>query len=342
MTTLAWSPSGDEVWFAGDRRANDVSTWSVRAVSLAGNERVLFSSAGTALAVLDVFRDGRALVATHVGRMGCSCLAPGQTQRRELSWLDGSAPEALSADGQLVLLSELLSGAGKSGSVYLRKTDGSDAVRLGDGYGEDLSPDGKWVLTTEVRTRRHWILLPTGAGSPRTLPAGPLVGRNEANFAADGRRVVFGGREKERGSRIYVQDIDSGSVRAISPENVGTKAFVTADGRYAIGSTREGQFKYPIDGGAAIPLPYLNADDTPLQSSPDGSVLYVWRTNAWPPAVDRVSTATGQRALWKTMQPADPTGVDSVIRILITPDGTAYCHDYVRFLSSLFIVEGLK
>jgi len=342
MTTVAWSPSGDEVWFAADRRNNDVSTWSVRAVSLAGKERVLFSSVGTALAVLDVFRDGRALVATHVGRMGCSCLAPGQTERRELSWLDGSAPEALSADGRLLLLSELLRGAGKSGSVYLRKTDGSDAVRLGDGYGEDLSSDGKWVLTTEVGTRQHWVLLPTGAGSPRTLPTGPLVGRGEANFLPDGRRVVFGGVEKDRGGRIYVQDIESGSIRPISPEHVRTNAFVTADGRYVIGSSKEGKFKYPIDGGAATHLSYLTAADTPLQSSPDGSLLYVWRTDAWPPAVDRVNTATGQRALWKTMQPADPAGVDSVIRILITPDGSADCHDYVRFLSQLFIVEGLK
>ena len=26
----------------------------------------------------------------------------------------------------------------------------------------------------------------------------------------------------------------------------------------------------------------------------------------------------------------------------ITPDGQSYCHDYVRFLSELFVVEGLK
>jgi hypothetical protein len=60
------------------------------------------------------------------------------------------------------------------------------------------------------------------------------------------------------------------------------------------------------------------------------------------PAVDRVNTATGKREPWKTIQPADPVSVDSIIRILITPDGRSYCHDYVRFLSNLFIVEGLK
>ncbi len=235
--TLAWSPSGDEVWFTANRRRNDVSVWTLRAVSLDGKERVLFSSAGTLLSILDVFHDGRALIATHVARMGCSCVPPGESQPRDLSWLDGSAPEALSRDGGSVLFSEVLRGA--NGSIYLRKTDGSDAIRLGDGFGEDLSPDGKWVLATQVGTRQHWFLMPTGPGSSITLPPGPLVARGEANFLPNGRQIVFGGREKDRGGRIYVQDIDRGSIRAISPENVGTEGLATPDSRYVVGRTRE-------------------------------------------------------------------------------------------------------
>ena len=72
-----------------------MSAWSLRAVSLDGHERVVFTSAGTMLSILDVFRDGRALIASHVARMGCWCVPPGDTQPRELSWLDGSAPEAI-------------------------------------------------------------------------------------------------------------------------------------------------------------------------------------------------------------------------------------------------------
>ena len=37
--------------------------------------------------------------------------------------------------------------------------------------------------------------------------------------------------------------------------------------------------------------------------------------------------------------PADPVGVDNVTRILITPDGASYCHDYVRLLTNLFVVD---
>ena len=126
-------------------------------------------------------------------------------------------------------------GGGAAGSIYLRRTDGSDAVRLGDGFPEDLSPDGKWVLAAPAGTRQHWFILPTGTGSPRTLPPGPLVQRFEANFLPDGRRIVFGGREKDHGPRIYVQDVQSGLVRAISPENAGTVGLATPDGRFVIG-----------------------------------------------------------------------------------------------------------
>jgi Tol biopolymer transport system component len=340
--SLAWSPSGDEVWFTANRRRNDVSSWTLRAVSLSGKERVLSSSAGTALSILDVFRDGRALIATDVARMGCLCVPPGEVQPKELAWLDGSAPEALSRDGRAVLFSEVLRGAGTKGSIYLRKTDGTDAVRLGDGFGEDLSPDGKWVLATPVGTRQHWILMPTGPGSARTLPPGPLVARGEANFLPNGRQIVFGGREKDRGLRIYVQDIDGGAIRAISPENVITQALATPDSRYVVARTTEHVFKFAVDGSAAIPLTYLDPDDEPLQWSPDGSRVFVRRAAAWPATVDRVNTATGARELWKTIEPADPAGIEVVARILITPDGTSYCHDYVRVLSELFVVEGLK
>ena len=40
LTTLAWSPTGDEVWFTANRR-DDLTTSALRAVSLTGKERVI-------------------------------------------------------------------------------------------------------------------------------------------------------------------------------------------------------------------------------------------------------------------------------------------------------------
>ena len=340
LPNIAWSPSGDEVWFTA-HRPEDLASSALRAVSTNGKERVISSSASSFLSIHDIFSDGRVLLSSNTVRIGCSCLAPGDTQPRDVAWLDGPALEALSADGRTVLMGETARGGGPARSIYLRGTDGSDAVRLGDGYPEDLSPDGKWVLAAPAFTRQHWIILPTGPGSPRTLPPGPVVERYEANFLPDGLRIVFGGRAKEQHQQIFVQDVQSGMVRAISPEGAGTTGVATPDGRFVIGAMGAKRFLFPVDGAAPIPFPIMASDDAALQWSSDGRVLYVRRGATWPPVVDRVDVSTGRREAWKTIQPADPVGVDTIVTILITPDGKAYCHDYIRVLSELFIVEGL-
>jgi serine/threonine protein kinase len=341
MSALAWSPSGDEVWFTGNR-PEDFTDTALRAVSTNGKERLILPSPSGFLTIHDIFSTGRVLLGSTSTRMGSSCLAPGDTQLRDVGWLDGPAPEALSSDGRKVLMGEVLRGKGATGAIYLRGTDGSDAVRLGEGFPEDLSPDGKWVLGAPVLTRDHWFMLPTGTGLRKVLPSGSLVGRFEANFLPDGRRIVFGGREKDQGPRIFVQDVESGSIKAISPEYTATLGLATPDGRLVIGRTQSQRFLFPVDGGAPVPLPSLAAADTELQFSEDGRLLYVRKGGSWPPVVDRVDVSTGRREPWRTIQPADPVGVDSIIRILVTPDGKTYCHDYLRLLSELFIVEGLK
>jgi hypothetical protein len=52
--------------------------------------------------------------------------------------------------------------------------------------------------------------------------------------------------------------------------------------------------------------------------------------------------ATGKRQEWMTAFPADPVGVDSIPRILITPDGKSYCYEYLRLRSRLYVVEGVR
>jgi hypothetical protein len=101
------------------------------------------------------------------------------------------------------------------------------------------------------------------------------------------------------------------------------------------------RFLFPVDGGAPVPFSVIAAGDSALQWSSDARHLYVRRGLAWPPVVDRIDVSTGRREAWKTIQPADPVGVDAVATILVTPDGKAYCHDYIRVLSELFVVEGL-
>jgi hypothetical protein len=71
-------------------------------------------------------------------------------------------------DVSRVLFTELQPGGGTGQFAYLRPTDGSPAIRLGEGGALALSPDGKWALALMSSSTRL-VALPTGAGEPRDL-----------------------------------------------------------------------------------------------------------------------------------------------------------------------------
>ena len=346
-SSLAWAPDGNEVWFSATRHFEDHVLW---AVSMSGKTRVLISMPPKPHIIEDVFRDGRMLVTTHDRTVGVSCVGPGESTPRELGWFDSSRPMALSADGRTLVFADRTT-AGQS-MAYLRRTDGSDAIRLGEGVPEDLSPDGRLVLVGFRTNETRWGLLSTRAGSPKRLPPGPFAVLGRANFLPDGRRIAFWAVEKSRPptGRIYIQDLEDGTPRAISPDGVASNGQPTPDGRYILGAPAgkggmggppAAYTLYPVDEGTPRTLPF-ETFGAPLQWTPDGRFLYMYRGGSWPPVVDRVNAATGERYEWKTMFPADPVGVDRINRILITPDGRSYCYDYVRLLSQLFVVDGFQ
>jgi dipeptidyl aminopeptidase/acylaminoacyl peptidase len=347
---LAWSPTGNEVWFTGSRGRS--APPALRALSLDGKERLL-AEAPDVLLIQDVFRDGRVLAVRNHGREGFACRTANDSGDRDLSWFDGSALEVLSADGRTVVFGEIRGGGGVTRGIYLRKTDGSAAVRLGDGFPEDLSPDGQWVLTRSSGQPETWMLLPVGVGLPRTLPRGNVVGRSEANFLPGGKALAFGGREEGRGRRIFVQDLNGGLPRPISPEGVRTAGLATPDGRFVEGSLGARHFLFGVDDGTSRELAFLSAEDSALQWTADGHFLYVMRAAPWSDTaaqiyqtmeahIDKVDVVTGARTPWKTLKPSDPVGLETVSDVYVNPDGTAYCYGYARTLSDLFVIEGLK
>ena len=73
----------------------------------------------------------------------------------------------LTPDATTLLFDETGEGGGAAYGVYLRATDGSAAVRLGDGRGLALSPDVRWALSSPNASPAGLSLLPTGPGQPR-------------------------------------------------------------------------------------------------------------------------------------------------------------------------------
>ena len=144
------------------------SRHSLYGVDLQGRARVVDAAPGD-ISVADVSTAGKVLVVRNDGRRGILGTRPGDETERDLSWLDWSRPADLSKDGRWVLFEEEGQGAGPNYSVYLRNTDGSPAVKLGDGAAAALSDDGQWAATVSP-AQTDWVaFLPRGAGDARTL-----------------------------------------------------------------------------------------------------------------------------------------------------------------------------
>jgi tRNA A-37 threonylcarbamoyl transferase component Bud32 len=133
---LAWTPSGSEIWFTCAHGGS--ASRQLLGVTLAGAIRTILRVPGS-LTLGDIAADGSALVINNTDRRGMIALAPGETQERDLSWLDWTQPVALSDDGKTVLITEEAEGGGPGYTVYLRKTDGSPAIKLGPGEAVALS-----------------------------------------------------------------------------------------------------------------------------------------------------------------------------------------------------------
>ncbi len=88
-------------------------------------------------------------------------------------------------------------------------------------------------------------------------------------------------------------------------------------------------------------IPGLDAQDAVARVSADGRSIFVRRRAEVPMKVYRLELATGRKELWQTLMPGDGAGVSNLIP-LPTPDRSAYVYSYVRTLSDLFLVEGVK
>jgi Tol biopolymer transport system component len=296
----------------------------------------------------DVARDGTMLLTHDLLRRSTFVLAPGEARERDLSWLDYSNAKDLSDDGKTLLFSEDGEGGGATYAVYARGTDGSPAVRLGDGKGTALSPDGRWALAVLVgEDRSHRLVaLPTGPGERKKLPPGRLTRIDWATFLPDGRTILVAGAETGQPVRLWLQDLAGPSKpRAAGGEGIhavyGALA-VSPDGSVVAAPGKEDRtWLYRLDGGTPEPLPGAEPREVPIRFSGDGRFVWVYSPRDLPTWIVRIDRATGAREKWREIQPQDPAGVLSVTRIRMTPDGRSYAYTFSRILSDLFVAKGL-
>jgi Tol biopolymer transport system component len=298
----------------------------------------------------DISRDGRVLLDQISERVGFLAVIPGEAKERDLSGLEWSNFPRLFEDGKSVAYTEQGEAGGPGYSAYLRRLDGSAAVRLGEGNTVAVSPDGKWVLANQIQTTPSTlVLLPTGAGEAKTFPKDAIDRSGSVSFATflpDGKRIAFDGHEPGKPPRVFVQSLDGGPARPVTPEGV-IGGPVSPDGKFLLTKAAGEPFALsPLDGaggGSPQPVRGLETTDQPMRWAADGHSLFLSSTNdTFPARVYRLDLTTGKREVWKEFMPGDPTGVTSIAPNSISADGKTIIFGYSHSLSVVYIAEGLK
>jgi len=337
---LAWAPDGREIWFTA---AEEGYNRAVHGVSLSGRHRLIERVPGVST-IKDISKNSRVLMSSDLMRMGILGRRTGDPKESELSWLDYSLVNDISSDGGAILMTEAGAGGGPGYSAYIRKNDGSQAVRISGGFAQALSADGAWALSIlHPATDATLVAVPTGVGETRTFPKDELR-VIVADWFPDGKRILMTATEPGRGTRLYVRDFAGGKARPITPE--GYRHFqraVSPDGKFVAARGPDRRiYLYPLDGGEPTALAGLATDDVPARFDREGRSLFIYRLGEVPLKVSRYEIASGRKEPWKEISPSDTAGLSSINRFVPTPDGQAYAYSYLRTLSSLQLVEGLK
>jgi hypothetical protein len=333
---LAWTRDGSTLLFSGNTASGYFLQPMAVPASGGGPARTVFGVPGRFI-VYDTAADGRWLAVREDMSFGVRARVPGEPAEREFSWLGSVGAEAMSADGQWLLMVDSGLAAGANYGVVLRKTDRSQTVRLGEGNPQKLSPDGRWAAAT-VAAPRALVIYPTGAGEPIRI-SGPIERYGSAEWFPDSKRLLVCGSAASRAPRCYEQGLAGSPPKPLTAE--GVLATLAPDGKTLLLILPGGKFaRLSIDGGAATPIAALQADDRPVGWSRDSLSVFVQRGLEAPAVVERVDLASGMRTVAGQVS---AEGVASITQINVKAwidDGRWYAYNYTTIPSTLFLVSG--
>jgi Tol biopolymer transport system component len=330
---LVWAPNGKELWYTATRKGN---AENLRGVTLSGKERSITNVPG-GMWLADI-RNGDVLTVAHQIRIGIKGVAPGKTDEHELGWLGWGIARDISWDGTKIIFEEEGDGGGPDYTVFLRDTDGSPPVKIGQGVGLAISPDKKWVITKPAKGGALFVV-PTGAGEMRQLTHDD-VKYDGARYLPDGKHLAAIGIEKGHGVRDYIVDLGSGDSKPLTPEGtVGLR--LSPDGKSLLVRNSQAQAGlWAIEGGSFQAVAGLDPKYSALSYAPDGKALYVFDriSTERNVSVSRFDLATQKVTPWKTFG----NSINSSGPPVFSRDGRAYYYVYNQLQSVGYVATGIK
>ena len=337
---IAWRPDGKEIWFSAAQGGTGAEIYSA---TLGGAIRAVAESPG-GMRITDIAPDGRVLFIRDNHRAEIHWLGPGATEERDLTWGDWSVLADMSADGRTILFSEQGDAVNGSYAVCIRGTDGSPVVKLGNGNASELSPDGRYALTSTLDTPTELILLPTGAGEAKTLPRGPIRNHFQAAWLPAGDGIFVIGEDSTGSVKGYVQDLVGGAPRPVIEDVDFTVGLVrlTRDGRYAVVSPL--RKLYSLTGGPPIDVPGVRPNERLFCAglARDGHEIFAAPLGSQRPTLQAIDLETGARRTLRVVAPRDPAGIIGMGIMRVDADGKGVAFTVDRNLSEVYIAKGLR
>jgi hypothetical protein len=333
--TVAWSADGQLVLHAG-ATVGDYQLWAAPPDGASPPVAILPSPGS--LYIHDTASDGRALITREDSRYGVVARGAGQDAERDLSVNDQSWSPMLFPDGRSVVFGD--GRAGEDYGVVIRGVDGAAPARIGSGNSRAISPDGLWVSANLFSSGRC-VAYPTGLGAMVSIEMGALERCTNVEWFPDGKHVFIIGNEAGKPTRAYQASFPSGTPEPMLPDGV-LPSVISATGLRVLAKAPDGTWQNWEVGGGATPVLGLRTDDVPIAwEAGDRSVLVGSHARV-PALVDRVDLTTGQRVTVGEYAPADRAGLLLVRPRMWLDGGRQYSYDYVRRVSTLFMVTGTR
>src|SRR4051812_24958263 len=334
---IAWTRDGRTiVYSAGD---NGWDSFHPRAVAADGRSAARTVLQGVGLFTLDIAANGQWLVTENADDRSVRALLPGETTEREFSWLGSADTPDPARDGKLLMFGDESQSAGQNYAVAIRRTDGSAAIRLGEGSAIALSPDGSHALA-QIFTPPQIVVYPVGPGEPVKLKLAPLEQANARTWTSDGTRVVVCGNERGKAFRCYTQDLIGGAPAPFTPENFDVLAVAPDGDSVALAGPDQLRHLFSVRNQRTTPLPAVTATDRVIDFSQDSRSLFIQPQNSATARIERLDIATGKRALVKEIPFGQTAGLLRLSVTRVLNDGAAYAYQYWRRTARLFVVKG--
>ena len=336
---MVWLPSGKELWFSATHEGTD---WAVHSTALDGTERTVYAQPG-GVRIQDFSSKGELLFSNDDVVSKTELVTHGSAPH-DISWLNYSWFPILSRDGSLVTIIDQSDFGGNTYSTYIRKTAGSSAVRLGSGQATDISPDNKWVLTTDWRGGAG--LLPMGPGEARTLHWNGLEVTGGV-FLPDSQHILLMATQAGASTRFYLTDVNGSQPKPLGGDVEPSKFIsVSPDGKFFVHPAKGQWVVQSFDADTTKPIPGIGPGEYAVRWSADGKSVYVVREGDTELTVYRVALDSGKRELLQTLRPTTQVGLSPMRNAYFGFDVDAadktMTLSYETNLGTLYTAEGIK